>query len=224
MFSPAASCSVLVFRGQPRRCKAVGAQGRHRYRCTDGSYTTAKTQARGCLKHGGVKTWFSSSTTSAGASPAATAAPAPAATAAPSDASVKARPRVNPKMRPVSALTAATSTAKTEARGCLKHGGVKTWFGPAAGAAETSAPAATAAPAAPVPSAPAATPSAIGFLPGLRHRSRRPRRPRQSEPPSPYQIGINGDPAGGETPTVSAKAMRATAIAGIGLPRMKAGW
>jgi hypothetical protein len=39
--------------------------------CTDGSYTTAKTQARACTKHGGVKTWF------AGGAPAA-AAPAPA--------------------------------------------------------------------------------------------------------------------------------------------------
>ena len=51
------------------------------------------------------------------------------------------------------------TTAKTQARGCLKHGGVKTWFGPAAGAAEASAPAATAAPAVPAPSVPAATPS-----------------------------------------------------------------
>jgi hypothetical protein len=35
--------------------------------CTDSSYTTAKTQARACLKHGGVKTWFGSSAAAAAA-------------------------------------------------------------------------------------------------------------------------------------------------------------
>jgi hypothetical protein len=38
--------------------------------CTDSSYPTAKTQARACLKHGGVKTWFGG-TASATAAPAA---------------------------------------------------------------------------------------------------------------------------------------------------------
>src|SRR5438105_4361014 len=55
-------------------------------RCTDGSYTSAKTEARGCLKHGGVKTWFGAaapSTTNESAAPATPAAPTPTASAAP---------------------------------------------------------------------------------------------------------------------------------------------
>jgi hypothetical protein len=75
--------------------------------CTDGSYTTAKTEQRGCLKHGGVKTWFAGATSpaSSGASPtratpaapaASAAAPAPAPTAAPSREAPPAQAPTNP--------------------------------------------------------------------------------------------------------------------------------
>jgi hypothetical protein len=154
--------------------------------CTDGSYTTAKTEARGCLKHGGVKTWFASSTTSAGASSSATTAPAPAATAAPSEASVKGSTKGQPKDATGQCTDGSYTTAKTQARGCLKHGGVKTWFGPAAGAAKTSAPAATAAPAAPAPSVPAATPS-----PAASTRASAPVTTPAQAPANPSDVWVN---------------------------------
>jgi hypothetical protein len=119
--------------------------------CTDSTYTTAKTQARACLKHGGVKTWF-------GASASAAAAPAPSASAAASTPAAKPAKTMASKSQPKDATGECTdgsyTTAKTQARGCLKHGGVKTWFG---GEAPTAAVAAPAAPAAPAPSAPAPT-------------------------------------------------------------------
>ena len=119
--------------------------------CTDSTYTTAKTQARACLKHGGVKTWF-------GASASAAAAPAPSASAAASTPAPKPAKTMASKSQPKDATGECTdgsyTTAKTQARGCLKHGGVKTWFG---AEAPTAAAAAPAAPAAPAPSAPAPT-------------------------------------------------------------------
>ena len=119
--------------------------------CADSSFTTAKTQARACLKHGGVKTWFGGSA-SAGAAPAAPAASA--STPAPTKAEAS-------KSRPKDATGECTdgsyTTAKTQARGCLKHGGVKTWFG-----AEAPTAAAAAAPAAPpAAAAPAAGPTVV---------------------------------------------------------------
>jgi hypothetical protein len=113
--------------------------------CTDSTYTTAKTQARACLKHGGVKTWFGGST-SASAAPAA-AASSPAATASASAAvpTKTTAAKSQPKDATGQCADGSYTTAKTQARGCLKHGGVKTWFG--AAEASTAAPSAPAAPA-----------------------------------------------------------------------------
>jgi hypothetical protein len=114
--------------------------------CTDSSYTTAKTQARACLKHGGVKTWFGG-TASATAAPATTATAAPkASTPAPTKTTASKSP---PKDATGECTDGSYTTAKTQARGCLKHGGVKTWFGAEAPTAAAAAPgAAAAAPAA----------------------------------------------------------------------------
>ncbi len=124
--------------------------------CTDSSYTTAKTQARACLKHGGVKTWFGSST-------AAAAAPAPASTAASASAPAPSQATAS-KSQPKDATGQCTdgsyTTAKTQARGCLKHGGVKTWFGAAAATTAAAAPAPPAAPTATTP-APTAGPTVV---------------------------------------------------------------
>ncbi|MGH7513222.1 MAG: signal peptide protein [Gemmatimonadales bacterium] len=115
--------------------------------CTDSSYTTAKTQARGCLKHGGVKTWFA-------AAPAAAPAPAASAsasTSAPtkSTAGKSTADQSQPKDATGQCTDGSYTTAKTQARGCLKHGGVKTWFGAEASAAAPAAPAAQPTPTAP---------------------------------------------------------------------------
>jgi hypothetical protein len=92
--------------------------------CTDSTYTTAKTQARACLKHGGVKTWFA-------AAPAAPAPSASAPTSAPtkSTAGKSTADKSQPKDATGQCTDGSYTTAKTQARGCLKHGGVKTWFG-----------------------------------------------------------------------------------------------
>jgi len=119
--------------------------------CTDSTYTTAKTQARACLKHGGVKTWFGG-TASASAAPAAPAS-SPAAQAPTKTTAAKSQP----KDATGQCADGSYTTAKTQARGCLKHGGVKTWFG---GEASASAPAAAAAAPAPAPAA-AAGPTVV---------------------------------------------------------------
>jgi len=123
--------------------------------CTDGSYTTAKTQERGCLKHGGVKTWFGGGGNASAAASDTTAAPARktnAAAKAPAAASTSASTGAAPKNATGQCTDGSYTTAKTQERGCLKHGGVKTWFGGAgnaSAAAATAAPAAAAAPAVP---------------------------------------------------------------------------
>ena len=125
--------------------------------CADGSYTTAKTKDKGCAKHGGVKTWF------AAAAPAAKATAPKAMTASPAK-TVTPVAAARPKNATGQCADGTYTTAKTEDKGCTKHGGVETWFGAAEGGA--ASPAAAAAPAAavaaPAAAAPAAAPSAPG--------------------------------------------------------------
>ena len=125
--------------------------------CTDGSYTTAKTQARGCLKHGGVKTWFGGAGTASAAATDTTAAAktSPAANRASSSASTGKAP----KNATGQCTDGSYTTAKTQARGCLKHGGVKTWFGAAASPAASEAAAPAKERASPAPTAAATTPA-----------------------------------------------------------------
>ena len=131
--------------------------------CVDGTYTTAKTQDKGCTKHGGVKTWFGAAAATAAASSATpAAAPAAAHAAAPAGAQ---HPGARPKDATGQCADGTYTTAKTQDKGCTKHGGVKTWFGAsaataAASPAASSAPSAAPASAAPASAAaPAATPA-----------------------------------------------------------------
>lgn len=121
--------------------------------CADGTYTSAKTQDRGCTKHGGVKTWFGA-TEAAAATPAA----APAAASAPTPA-VARHSGARPKDATGQCADGTYTTAKTQDRGCTKHGGVATWFGVAAATGTTPTAAATPT-AASRPSAPAPAPVA----------------------------------------------------------------
>ncbi len=132
--------------------------------CTDGSYTTAKTEARGCLKHGGVKTWFAGSTTSSAATAGASVkAVAPASSSEPSQRASRSTSMggAAPKGATGQCTDGSYTTAKTEARGCLKHGGVKSWFAGAGAAAAdvAAAPAPTGAAEAPASPPVAATPA-----------------------------------------------------------------
>ena len=126
--------------------------------CTDGSYTTAKTQEKGCLKHGGVKSWFggaSAATTTAASAAGPAPRPSPRETsAAPDQATTSSKVATAPKDATGQCTDGSYTTAKTQQRGCTKHGGVKTWFA----GASASAPAAVAPAAA--PAVPAATPKA----------------------------------------------------------------
>ena len=122
--------------------------------CTDGTFSTAKTQQGACGRHGGVKTWFGPAAAAAtketkkGGAEAKTTEKAPAkkSDAGKSVAANAAAPGGTPPAGSTGQCADGTYTrAKTQAGGCSKHGGVKTWFattGAAAGAAP-SAPAAT---------------------------------------------------------------------------------
>lgn len=133
--------------------------------CTDGSFTTAKTQEKGCLKHGGVKAWFGSPGATATAPAAAPAAKASAPEAAPASAervTSLASTRAAPKDATGQCTDGSYTTAKTQEKGCLKHGGVKTWFGSMAAVNPAMAPAPAVAPtkAAPATVAPSSVPAA----------------------------------------------------------------
>jgi hypothetical protein len=160
--------------------------------CTDGSYTTAKTQERGCTKHGGVKTWFGGGAASA----ATTAAPAPKAsasekTAAPAPkASASASTGAAPKDATGQCTDGSYTTAKTQQRGCTKHGGVKTWYG-AAAATAASAPAAPTS-AAPTPPAPAAAAPAPAPTPAAAPaRAAAPAQAAAQAPANPSDVWVN---------------------------------
>ena len=155
--------------------------------CSDGSYTTAKTQERGCLKHGGVKTWYGSGATAATGATTTSSHGATAPAAAPAaEASTARSPKAAPKDATGQCTDGSYTTAKTKERGCLKHGGVKTWYG----ATPVSASSAAAAPAPPPHQHPAAR---RWPRPPRRHRPRLHRiRPTCGSTSPPRRITVPG--------------------------------
>jgi hypothetical protein len=106
--------------------------------CTDGTFSTAKTQAGACSKHGGVKTWFGaaagdtkseskSNTPSGDTKTKNTASKETAKEATKTGATAK-----NAGAPPAGATGQCTdgsyTRAKTQTGACSNHGGVKTWF------------------------------------------------------------------------------------------------
>lgn len=90
--------------------------------CSDGSYSHAKTQARACLKHGGVKRWMG-----ADQAPAPTPAPVPVPVPHGNASTAKA-----PSGTTAVCADGSYSRAQTLARACGKHGGVRIWTGQSA--------------------------------------------------------------------------------------------
>jgi hypothetical protein len=126
--------------------------------CTDGTYSTAKTEAGACSKHGGVKTWFGAPGGAAGKEDAKKDAGKKDAAGTKESGKKdggKKESAANAGAPPAGATgqcaDGSFTRAKTQSGACSNHGGVKTWF-----AADTKATGAS--PAAAASTAPAATP------------------------------------------------------------------
>jgi hypothetical protein len=137
--------------------------------CTDGTYTTAKTENGGCTKHGGVATWFgvAGATAAAKTTAAASTSAAPDATSHTSAAAAGQHVGTRPKNATGQCTDGTYTTAKTENGGCTKHGGVATWFGVGVATAATPTEAPARAPASSSATAPSSTlyPSAAAAAP-----------------------------------------------------------
>lgn len=122
--------------------------------CTDGTYSTAKSQKGACARHGGVKTWWG------GGDEKTTSAKGTEKAAAPSSGGAAKESGTGsvPKGATGQCTDGSYTRAKTEASACSKHGGVKTWFA----ASSSATPPATPSPATP---ATAATTPAAGSKP-----------------------------------------------------------
>lgn len=120
--------------------------------CTDGTYSTAKTEKAACSKHGGVKTfWGADEKTSTSATSTKSTAGAGSSAAASGGGAASI-----PKGSTGQCTDGTYTRAKTQATACSKHGGVKTWFAAASAATPAAAPASTPAPT-PKTGAPAAS-------------------------------------------------------------------
>jgi hypothetical protein len=116
-------------------------------RCSDGTYTSAKTKSGACSRHGGVKEWFAAPTAVPTSPPPAPPKRAPAPVA------VSGRPAGATG----SCNDGSFTTAKTKSGACSRHGGVKEWF--------AGAPAPAPAPPPPPPPPPAAGAPSIRTAP-----------------------------------------------------------
>ena len=134
--------------------------------CSDGTFSTAKTERGACSKHGGVKTWFGapSSTTKEPAPKAPASAKAPAGTGSSTPTSRGSASAKTAGVVPVGSTgqcaDGSYTRAKTQKGACSAHGGVKTWFAADTPSAPTPAPSASPTRPAPrsVPPPPAAAP------------------------------------------------------------------
>jgi hypothetical protein len=112
--------------------KPANAPANSTAQCTDGTFSTAKTEQGACSKHGGVKTWFGAPKDAKGdTKTTATKEPATA------KGSVVAKDSGAVPTGSTGQCTDGSYTkAATKTGACSKHGGVKTWF---ADTAHTSA-------------------------------------------------------------------------------------
>jgi len=117
--------------------------------CTDGSWSTAKTEQGACSNHGGVKTWLgtaSTKDTKAKAAPKDTTTTAPTSNAVPAKgtATTSATKTVATTTAPANATgtckDGSYTTAATKAGACSGHGGVAAWTGAAKATSTSAAP------------------------------------------------------------------------------------
>ena len=117
--------------------------------CSDGTFSTAKTERGACSRHGGVKTWWGTAT-----SPKATSAPKSATPSAapptPPPTSESTRAATMPQDATGQCVDGTYTKAKTQRGACSNHGGVKTWFAESTPGVPPPVP--PAAPSAPKPS------------------------------------------------------------------------
>ena len=154
-------------------------------KCTDGSYSKAKTERGACSGHGGVATWFGDAKPET-KTPARNSARVGTAAGRPAESSAKTANPTTSAAKPAAPRTPSGATgqckdgtfttAKTERGACSGHGGVATWM--AADAATTAAPTRTTA-SRPVIPPPAPPPAATANPPAAAPRS-----PSPASPPS----------------------------------------
>jgi hypothetical protein len=119
-------------------------------KCTDGTYSTAKTHTGACSGHGGVATWYkepkddakdskadakvaAKADAKASKSTTKTAVPPPAprstsAAPAPTESKISARPAGSPADATAQCNDGTYSFAKQHSGACSSHKGVKAWF------------------------------------------------------------------------------------------------
>jgi len=160
--------------------KPANAPAKATAQCTDGTFSTAKTEKGACSKHGGVKSWFGPA-----AAPATPKVEAKKETAKQSGAKKGGSTTTPPPAMAANAPAGSTgqcgdgsyTKAKTQKGACSQHGGVKTWFASDLPANAPNVPAAT------PNNAPAAAPK-TSAAPSPAPDAPRTTAPRTSAPPA----------------------------------------
>jgi uncharacterized protein with FMN-binding domain len=110
--------NVSAHQGAPA-AKAATKPSNATAQCKDGTYSTAKTQANACSKHGGVGTWYADTKPAKGApakaATTATTAPAPTAKTTPKPVPPVTTPAATPAATPAPKATTPAAKAATAA-------------------------------------------------------------------------------------------------------------
>jgi hypothetical protein len=104
--------------------KPASAPANSTAQCTDGTFSTAKTEQGACSKHGGVKTWFGAPKDAKGD----TKATATKETATAKGSVVAKDSGAVPAGSTGQCTDGSYTKAATKTGACSQHGGVKTWF------------------------------------------------------------------------------------------------
>ena len=128
-FSASVVAAVLAFAVPTFAQKPSDAPKNATAQCTDGTFSTAKTQQGACSQHGGVKLWWGAGTVVAPAPIPPKSTPTVRPRGASSSKSGTAGRASVPKGATGQCNDGSYTRAKTQCGACSRHGGVKTWFG-----------------------------------------------------------------------------------------------